>query len=325
MRLQEPLLKLPIRFDADALAQEVRTLSPTAWDPHPTGFAGNEAVRLVSPNGQPTDALRGAMAPTEHLLRSPCMMQVMRELGGVWGRSRLMALAAGAQVPPHVDCHYYWRTHLRIHVPVVTNPGVLFTCGPETVHMQAGECWVFDSFQRHEVHNNGTERRIHLVLDTCGGERLWDLIEAAHQVPRPVPTNVPLAGGAEAPLLFERFNAPKVMSPWEMQGHLSFLVEQLKSPALAQPVLRQMDRFIYAWGAAWARYESADEGLPIYREMVADIRRELSRTDGSAIELRNNVKLQFAIEQLILLNAIERPPAAKLVAASGQRPGRLAS
>ena len=34
-----------------------------------------------------------------------------RALGGVWGRSRLMALAPGAEVPAHVDAHYYWRTH----------------------------------------------------------------------------------------------------------------------------------------------------------------------------------------------------------------------
>jgi Rieske Fe-S protein len=26
-------------------------------------------------------------------------------------------------VPQHVDIHYYWRTHIRIHVPVITNPG----------------------------------------------------------------------------------------------------------------------------------------------------------------------------------------------------------
>ena len=42
----------------------------------------------------------------------------MAELNCTWGRSRLMGLEPGAVVPKHVDVHYYWRTHLRIHVPV---------------------------------------------------------------------------------------------------------------------------------------------------------------------------------------------------------------
>ena len=120
----------------------------------------------------------------------------MHELGGVWGRSRLMGLAAGAEVPPHIDCHYYWRTHLRIHIPVITNPGVLFTCGDETLNMKAGECWVFDSFQRHEVHNNGIERRVHLVLDTIGGNRLWDLVEAGQSSDPPRPARLLRAAAA---------------------------------------------------------------------------------------------------------------------------------
>ena len=77
-----------------------------------------------------------------------------------------MGLGPGAEVPEHVDSHYHWRTHLRIHVPIITSPKVEFTCGGETVHMAQGECWLFDSFRWHEVHNRGTERRVHLVLDT---------------------------------------------------------------------------------------------------------------------------------------------------------------
>src|SRR5688500_3808772 len=150
MRLSKPLLQLPIRFDADRLAAEVNALPASAWMPHPTGFEGNEAVPLVSPGGAMTDAFDGPMAPTEPLKRLPYVMELMGELDGVWGRSRLMALAAGAVVPEHIDVHYYWRTHLRIHIPVITNPGVQFTCNGETIHMKAGDCWVFDSFALHD-------------------------------------------------------------------------------------------------------------------------------------------------------------------------------
>lgn len=138
MRLNRPLLKLPIQFDADALGAEVRALPQSAWVPHPTGFQGNEAVRLVTPGGRENDDLDEQMAPTGHLLGCPSIMQVMGEIGAVWGRSRLMGLGAGSEVPRHVDSHYYWRTHWRLHIPVITNPKVAFSCGPETVQMAEG-------------------------------------------------------------------------------------------------------------------------------------------------------------------------------------------
>jgi len=74
MHFDRPLLKLPIRFDADVLAAEVRALPQSAWVPHPTGFVGNEAVRLVTPTGTENDDLQGPMAPTRNLLSSPYMI-----------------------------------------------------------------------------------------------------------------------------------------------------------------------------------------------------------------------------------------------------------
>src|SRR6478736_9924012 len=114
MRLSKPLLQLPIRFSADRLAAEVEALPRSAWMPHPTGFAGNEAVPLVSPGGAMADGFEGPMGPTEKLDRLPYIKSLMADLGCVWGRSRLMGLAAGAEVPEHIDVHYYWRTHVRL-------------------------------------------------------------------------------------------------------------------------------------------------------------------------------------------------------------------
>ena len=161
MHFAKPLIQLPIRFCAETLSREVESLPPSAWEPHPQGFAGNDAVPFVSVNGGLNDGFEGPMAATEHLRACPYIMALMEELGGTWGRSRLMGLAPGARVPRHVDIHYYWRTHLRIHIPIVTNPGVTFTCGGDTAHMAPGESWIFDSFQLHEVHNAGDAKCKH--------------------------------------------------------------------------------------------------------------------------------------------------------------------
>src|SRR5690349_12951548 len=106
MRLLEPFLKLPISFSADALREELRALPDAAWIPHATGFAGNVAVRLVTVGGGASDSFEGPMRPTEYLERSTYIREIMAELGGVWGRSRLMGLDPAAEVPAHVDVHY---------------------------------------------------------------------------------------------------------------------------------------------------------------------------------------------------------------------------
>jgi hypothetical protein len=318
MRLAKPLLQLPIRFDAELLAAEVNALPASAWMPHPHGYVGNEAVPLVSVGGEMNDAIAGSMAPTEHLERCPYIQSVMAELGGAWGRSRLMGLASGSQVKPHVDINYYWRTHLRIHIPVVTNPGVCFNCGGESVHMAAGECWVFDSFAWHDVQNEGSERRVHLVLDTVGSERLWDLIEqASHSSKRPPE---PWRRGHNAspprPLAFEQLNLPAVMSPWEIRQHLEFILEGAPSHPLLDPVTRRLDRFVVAWHSAWARFGTSDSGLTEYQAIIDGIRGDLRAMNAHQILLRNKVKLDTALEALIFRVALAPSTAVPTRAAS---------
>lgn len=321
MRLKKPFLKLPIRFDAEALAAEVRALPPSAWTPHPTGFVGNEAVRLVSPGGEDTDAIDGPMAATPNLDRCDYVRQIMAEIGGVWGRSRFMGLAAGREVPPHIDIHYYWRTHLRIHIPVITNPDVLFTCGDETVHMAAGECWVFDSFLRHDVQNKGDAQRIHLVLDTVGGGILPELMKAAVDGGAGARLFAPGARDGSG-LVFEKLNSPKVMSPWEMRCHLAFTREKAGTDPRALAILDRVEMFIDAWAAAWAQFGTDDAGLPTYEQLLQDVRASLSEMGVATLEMPNEVPLARMLEQIIFLLALA--PADSPVAKVEERQKTLA-
>lgn len=324
MQMTRPFLKLPIRFDADALAAEVRALPPSAWTPHPTGFAGNEAVRLVTPGGKPTDEIEGPMGPTENLERCRYLTEIMAELGAVWGRSRLMGLAAGREVPLHVDTHYYWRTHLRIHIPVITNPGVMFTCGDETVHMAPGECWLFDSFQWHRVENKGDAQRIHLVIDTVGGGLLPELMaaaEAGDQEPRLLRPGE--SRGRQ--LQFEQVNAPTVMSPWEMRCHLAFLVEQANPDPLLPSVIERIERFIDEWAAAWAHFGTDEKGHSSYAQLIQQTRMDLAKLGGDRITLRNSWPLYHMFDQLIFLMALPRPKQQQLVAGSLASAGQQAA
>ena len=309
MKFDQPLLKLPIRFCSDSLAAEVRALPSDAWEPHPQRFPGNEAVPLVTPAGQITNDFAGPMGPTKYLLQCPYMMDVMAELGAVWGRSRLMGLGAGAEVPDHVDNNYYWRTHIRLHIPIITNPGVEFSCGDQTVYMAPGEAWIFDTFRQHHVANRGTEQRVHLVFDTIGGERLWDLIQAARSGDSD-PAQVPLVEPGAAPrrpLFYERYNYPKIMSPWELRCHVAELSDlAVDAPKLAA-VRNRLDRLIAGWSAAWSRFEADESGLPTYRQLLADARADLESIGGDDILMQNTQPLYRVLDVFVFGSLIASP------------------
>ena len=312
MRFTKPLLRLPIKFSTERLVSEVKALPASAWTAHPQRFPGNSAVRLISAGGKPTDMMEGAMAPTPHLFACPYVMQIMESIGSVWGRSRFMGLAPGAEVPSHIDSHYYWRTHIRIHIPMITNPNVSFTCGGETVHMAAGECWVFDSFQRHEVHNRGSETRVHLVIDTVGGGRLHDLIDAAEAGAGEFEFVEPSDGGPRD-LAFERINMPDVMSPWEIRCHVDFIMGNATSNPKLAGVTKRVDGFIDDWAAAWAQFGADQSAVGAYGELLAGARRDLMGLGADQVRLANGVSMLHILDCLIFeaaLQAARRRPRA---------------
>lgn len=305
MEFERPLLKLPRRFCAETLAAEVAALPSSAWIPHPDKIPGNDAVLLVSPGGRMTDDFRGPMAPTDYLLQSRYIMEIMAELDGVWGRSRLMGLMPGAEVPPHIDVHYYWRTHTRIHIPIITNPDVTFTCGGEKVHMAAGECWIFDSFRPHNVHNGGTAKRVHLVLDTVPGEKLWSLAEEAHRAGASADSPVMAPGQrASDSLVYEQVNVPHIMSPWEIRSHVAFLRKMALPDPLVEPVFRRIDRFIDGWAASWAHFGERDEGIPTYQRLIASLQRDLTLLGGARLRMTNQALVYIGLREFVLTFAL---------------------
>jgi len=307
VRLKQPLIKLPVRFRAETLAQEVRALPADAWVPHPQKFEGNEYVPLVTPAGLITNEFAGPMGITPYLRQCPYLMEVMAGLDCVWGRSRLMGLGPGGAVPEHVDTNYYWRTHVRVHVPIITNPQVDFTCGGTTVQMAAGDCWVLDTFRSHEVENRGNEQRVHLVLDTVGGERLWDMVAAASQggtPPEPVLLEPGRLSGAR--LRIELHNYPLVMSPWEMREHFDELLSLADEEPPLEMVRQRLDRLVVGWTAAWAEFADSPTGLPGYRTLIAATMQDLNHIGGGGrIMLSNRRALYRVLKDFVFDNAVE--------------------
>ena len=252
MKLQYPFMQLPVSFDAAALAAEVDAIEESAWRPHPQGYAGNDALALIATEGDPnSDAVAGSMRPTPHLERCPYTQQVLHSIGATWGRTRLMRLSGQAEVTPHVDVNYYWRERVRVHVPIVTQPTVRFTCGDAEINMRAGECWIFDTWRMHNVVNDHALPRIHLVADTVGGKGFWQLVAGARPHARVSgdwrPAFVAPGSHAELSLDFESENVPEVMTPWEMRAHIAFALSEAVPHRNAPAVQQRLLVFVRDW------------------------------------------------------------------------------
>ena len=317
MRLSRPFIRLPFRFDAERLAAEAGQFAPDRWMRHPSGLPGNSAIALISSDGGDNDSFEGEKRPTPHLEACPYTQQVMASFGEVLSRSRLMKLDAGSEVRLHVDFNYHWFSRVRIHIPIVTNPEVIFHCGPERLHMAAGECWIFDSWRRHRVVNASERARIHLVIDTSGSSGFWDMVrslENAH--PSTVAAGakpVPFERDKAVELRTERFASLPVMAPGECAALIEDLIADFSAnpdnpPELVASYAAWMRGFVHDWRETWLLYGHRAEGIPRYRALIERARGRL-HPDMRALTVRSNRLGVNAIFAQRVLNAALAPDA----------------
>ncbi len=308
MKLQVPFLQLPVSFDATALADEIAALGEGVWKPHPQGFAGNSMLPLVSAHGDAAnEAFSGPMRPTPELLRCPYLTQVFASLGATVGRSRLMRLSGHAEVTRHADQGYYWAERVRVHIPVVTQPTVRFECDSAVINMAPGECWIFDTWRQHRVLNDAVESRVHLVVDTVGGGRFWDMVNRGrpHDAPKAGWQDMRIApkAGEVASFACETVNVPAVMTPWELNDHLGLLfADAVPHPNLAQARQIAM-RFARTWQGLWFEFGEREEGRARYGEALQRFIEEI-RGPTQPMLLKNELRWFNALMTIVCKFAV---------------------
>jgi hypothetical protein len=308
MKLKDEFYRLPLRVDAQRLSDEVRALPASAWDAHPTDFAGNSVARLITVGGGENDEVSGAMAPTPQLLASPYIRQVLASFGVVWSRSRLMRLAPGTGVPEHADINYHWFNRVRVHIPIVTRPEVRFHCGSRAVHMAAGEVWIFDNWRRHRVENPTAEERIHLVADTTGSAAFWRLVGEA-QNPRTDVQTIRFEPGRELPLLTERHNAPGVMPPSEVEILLGDLGSELHDPQGGDGVIARFRSMLVTLAQEWRQLWVLHGDTPSvdYARLREATREAAAKIAGSICMRTNQVPVLKVLEARVLRHLVAEP------------------
>lgn len=194
-------VRLPLRFDAEALQADVDRLRPDDWVPHfnTSYYEGDwSGVALRSVGGvarqlYPDPTAQQEFADTEYLNSCPAARDALATLECPLLAARFLRLGAGADIREHKDYNLgYEDGEVRIHIPVRSNDEVEFVLDGRPIEMEEGEAWYLDLNLPHRVANRGSEDRIHLVVDCVVNEWLRSLLEAGE--PGRQPADAPLEG-----------------------------------------------------------------------------------------------------------------------------------
>lgn len=186
-------LKLPLSFDPKRLRRDLSLLEQTAWIDH---FVKQnyEGTWNVIPLRGPADAQHPVMmiysdpsctefADTPFLQRCPYFQEVLANFQSQLDTVRLMKLTPGSVIKEHTDYDLSFEDgKLRLHIPVMTNPGVEFYLNGQRVILNEGECWYLRLSDPHWVANRGQTDRVHIVIDTSVNVWLKELFVGASEL-----------------------------------------------------------------------------------------------------------------------------------------------
>uniref|UniRef100_B0T0N9 Aspartyl/Asparaginyl beta-hydroxylase n=1 Tax=Caulobacter sp. (strain K31) TaxID=366602 RepID=B0T0N9_CAUSK len=323
MRLSRPFFQLPVLFDVARLQAEVAALPAEAWVSHPDSVPGNSAARLISAGGDETDSVHGQMLPTPWLEGMPYLRQVLAGFGVVWGRSRLMRLAPGAGVPEHADINYHWHTRVRVHIPVFTSPEVRFHCDGQSVHMAAGEAWIFDNWRRHHVENKASIARIHLVADTTGTAAFWQFAQGTAP-PRDQWRTLAWDPKTSARPLTEGDQQSPVMPAAEVQ----LLIDDLRSElavdtdtpdrARAARFSLLLESFVLDWRQLCALHGVGGRARPEFLRLAGAVHEAARPLADGLVMSTNNVSALLVLEKRVLQHLVADDIAPRTSRTSGE-------
>lgn len=254
--------RLPLAIDLPALLPALAQVPIETWQTHfnHSYHEGDwSGVALVTAEDAPLPLAPGLGAPKNMAWwqGETAWQTVLAPFQASLRAARLLRLGEGARIHEHRDpdlgrpggC-------LRLHIPLLSPPGVEFLVDGLQVPMRPGECWFIDLSRPHRVNNPGPGERIHLVLDCAADPWLLALIEEglAH-----TPTLQPGRAGQA----FERFRQQVAESPalaarlQALEDPRSFVAEAVRLGAehgLAfsdAEVLGAMRRGKQAWSDQW--------------------------------------------------------------------------
>ena len=165
-------VRLPRNYDVELLQRDLRTLQEVQRAPQPGPYHKGEwtGIALYSMGGKqstfPSAAGTDLYQETEELQRAPYFKQVLDDLRCPKEVVRILFLPPEGHIKDHFDFHTSFQFGLlRLHIPIVTHPDVVFFIDGQRMTWKPGELWYGDFSKVHSIKNNSSVVRVHMVID----------------------------------------------------------------------------------------------------------------------------------------------------------------
>jgi hypothetical protein len=165
-------VKLPRTYDVELLRQDLQTLRDVQGAPQPGPYHAGEwtGIALHSMGGKdsvfPSAAGMDRYQETDNLKRAPYFKYVLDDLKCPKEVVRILFLPPGGHIKDHFDFHTSFQFGLlRLHIPIVTHPDVVFLIAGQRMVWSPGELWFGDFSKVHSIKNDSQVVRVHMVID----------------------------------------------------------------------------------------------------------------------------------------------------------------
>ena len=179
--------RLPLAFDALALAVDLALIEREHWQPHfvRDNYRGDWSAMALRAAAGETHPLRliyanptaTELVDTPLMARAPAMRAAVAALCCPVQSVRLMRLGPGSAILPHQDLDLAAEAgRARLHLPITSNAGVRFVLNGAAVPMAPGELWYLRLSDTHAAVNDGATDRVHLVIDVLASDWLLAML-----------------------------------------------------------------------------------------------------------------------------------------------------
>jgi len=167
-------IRFPLQFDIKRLKEDIIKVMNIQWTNHynQNDYDGKwTSIALLSSDGK-SDTIyafpveKSELKNTDAIESCSYFKEILDAFPFEKAAVRLLNLSSGARIKSHSDhCLGYEDGCFRLHIPIITNPDVVFILDDKRLIMKEGECWYINANFIHSVANKGSEDRIHLVID----------------------------------------------------------------------------------------------------------------------------------------------------------------